>query len=384
MSYSGTFIAAEECIGTLLSGAEVLDVRSPSEHHFASIPGMVLGPIMDDAERHEVGICFQHDGQSAAIELGHRLVAGEVRESRVRFWIDQIKNRPISLVCCARGGLRSQIAQQWLAESGVSLPRVRGGYKALRNVLIESADAALTQLPTVVVAGKTGSGKTELLRASSLRPSALDLEQLADHCGSAFGALYGAQPSQSTFENRVCMELIRIERSRAWMLVEDESSHVGKVRLVPQLTKRIGSSPIVVVECPFDERVERILNLYVAAYPIDEAAANPVSQLETYLLGSLQKISERLGGARAKECGALIEAALQEQRNGRGAELHRNWIAYLLREYYDPMYDRALERRSAAVLFSGPMEDVVERLHYMLHLDPQPLSSLGAFERAFE
>ena len=56
----------------------------------------------------------------------------------------------------------------------------------------------------VVVGGRTGSGKTEVLRALALLDggAVIDLEGLANHRGSAFGGLgLGPQPSQIEFEH---------------------------------------------------------------------------------------------------------------------------------------------------------------------------------------
>src|SRR5690606_26775848 len=91
---------------------------------------------------------------------------------------------PEGYLYCFRGGLRSQLVQQWLAQAGVEYPRVIGGYKAMRRFLLDGLDAAALECPPLLVAGLTGTGKTEVIAAVA---QSLDLEGLAHHRGSSFG-----------------------------------------------------------------------------------------------------------------------------------------------------------------------------------------------------
>jgi tRNA 2-selenouridine synthase SelU len=42
--------------------------------------------LLNDDERHRIGICYKQQGQQAAIELGHQLVTGKLREARMADW----------------------------------------------------------------------------------------------------------------------------------------------------------------------------------------------------------------------------------------------------------------------------------------------------------
>ena len=119
----------------------LIDVRAPIEFAAGALPGAINLPLMDDDERREVGIRYKHAGQASAVELGNRLVSGESREARLVAWEQAIKAAPDSVIYCFRGGMRSKISQQWLAERGYPLPRIRGGWKAMRTRFIETLEA---------------------------------------------------------------------------------------------------------------------------------------------------------------------------------------------------------------------------------------------------
>lgn len=203
-----------------LSGVPMLDVRAPLEFTRGAFPGAVNLPLMDDAERHAVGLCYAEKGQHAAIELGHQLVSGEHKAARVAAWSDFARAHPDGYLYCFRGGLRSQLVQQWLHDAGVDYPRVTGGYKAMRAFLIATLDAAAAGQQWLVLGGMTGSGKTDVLADV---PAALDLEGHARHRGSAFGRRALAQPQQVDFENALAIDVLRrIDARFRALVVEDE------------------------------------------------------------------------------------------------------------------------------------------------------------------
>ncbi len=101
------------------------------------------------------GTCYKNKGQEQAIALGHELVQGEVKQARLDAWLEFIKNNPNGALYCFRGGLRSQITQEWIYEaSGVNYPRIKGGYKALRRFLIDETDLIMNKITPVVIGGQ--------------------------------------------------------------------------------------------------------------------------------------------------------------------------------------------------------------------------------------
>ena len=96
-----------------------MDVRAPIEFEQGAFPNAVNQPLMDDQERHEVGIRYKQAGQDAAIKLGNKLVSGEIKAQRIARWKRFAEQHPDGYLYCFRGGLRSRTAQQWLKEQGI-------------------------------------------------------------------------------------------------------------------------------------------------------------------------------------------------------------------------------------------------------------------------
>ncbi len=121
----------------LLAGTPLIDVRAPVEFQQGAMPGAINLPLMNDDERAAVGTCYKRQGPEAALALGHQLVCGETRQQRMKAWLNACRQNPAGYLCCARGGQRSHIVQQWLHESGTDYPLIQGGYKALRQAAIQ-------------------------------------------------------------------------------------------------------------------------------------------------------------------------------------------------------------------------------------------------------
>ncbi len=190
-----------------LSETPLLDVRAPIEFAGGKFPGAINIPLMHDEERHQVGLRYKHKGQESAIVLGHELVHGDIKNARVAQWVAFAKAHPDGYLYCLRGGLRSSISQEWLAEAGENYPRIIGGYKAMRAFLLESLERTVAKSSFLTIAGFTGCGKTLIIKELD---AAIDLEKLAHHRGSSFGKHATAQPTQSTFDHSLAIALLRL------------------------------------------------------------------------------------------------------------------------------------------------------------------------------
>jgi tRNA 2-selenouridine synthase len=190
----------------VLNETPLIDVRAPVEFAKGAFPHAVNLPLMDDEERRLVGITYKERGNAEAVKLGHTLVSGEVKAARIKAWNDFIDTHPDAKLYCFRGGQRSQISQEWIAQSGREIVRLKGGYKAFRNYLMEETERSITRFNPLVLGGRTGSGKTILLHQLE---NAIDLEGLANHRGSSFGRTLVPQPSQIDFENALAYALIQ-------------------------------------------------------------------------------------------------------------------------------------------------------------------------------
>lgn len=348
-----------------LNDVPMMDVRAPVEFAQGAFPGVANLPLMNDEERQMVGTCYKQRGQQAAIALGHSLVSGDIKRSRIDAWAAFARAHPQGVLYCFRGGLRSQISQQWLQdEAGIAYPRVVGGYKAMRTFLIDTVQAAAQECGFVVLGGSTGTGKTEVVTAL---PHGIDLEGHANHRGSSFGARATAQPTQINFENHLAIDFLKKRaRGHAMFVLEDEGKHVGSRAVPLPLRQRLEQAPVVYLHDAFDARVQRILRDYVEL-PCAEFTAllGDGAGFDAYaarLLASLDKLSRRLGGELHQRLRQALQAALQQQRAGAGVALHQDWIAALLQKYYDPMYAYQRQSRAQRIVFEGDRTAVMQYL----------------------
>ncbi len=350
----------EDYRALFLKPVPMIDLRAPAEFARGAFPAAMSLPLMSDEERARVGICYKREGQQAAIALGHSLVAGELREQRLQRWVTFARRYPLGCLYCWRGGLRSATVQAWLQAEGITYPRVSGGYKAMRRFLLDEFAASVRNADLVLVSGRTGSGKTRVIERLA---RAVDLEGLANHRGSTFGRLPSPQPSQIDFENSLSIELLRLLASaRTPVFIEDEGRMIGRLSLPEALRGAMARAPLVVVEQRFEQRVEVVLEDYVLdlgrRYLLLYAEDGPRLHREK-LLADLVRIGKRLGGARLTEVSAMLERAFAYQWRTGDASMHRDWIAFLLRDYYDPMYDYQLAQRGGEHLFSGDRDAVI-------------------------
>lgn len=338
----------------LLADTPLLDVRSPVEFQHGAFPAAVNIPLLTNSEREQVGKTYRHSGRAAAIALGYTLVAGEARTQRLHQWLDFFRQHPDAALYCYRGGLRSRITQQWLAEAGLSVPRITGGYKALRRFLMSTVSQASRCYRFLVLGGRTGSGKTHLLNRFA---NSIDLEGLAAHRGSAFGRRVQEQPAQIDFENRLGVALLRQARFESdWLMLEDESRAIGSVSIPLDFHQCMRDAPLAVIDEPLQFRADVILQDYIRSNFLAYKAADSrtyQARFAGFLTDSLGKIQRRLGGQLYSETLARMQSALAMDPESAMLEAHRDWIILLLRHYYDPMYDYQLNRKLERIVFRG-------------------------------
>ncbi|TGD70844.1 tRNA 2-selenouridine(34) synthase MnmH [Mangrovimicrobium sediminis] len=342
----------------------MMDTRAPVEFAHGSFPNTVNLPLMTDDERALVGTCYKQQGQEAAIDLGHSLVHGAVKSERVEAWLDFARRNPDGYLFCFRGGLRSQICQQWMREAGCDYPRIHGGYKAMRRFLIDTLETQGSERRFILLAGHTGAAKTALLARV---PNSLDLEGMAHHRGSAFGKRPGGQPAQIGFENSIAAGLLQqAERFPAQATVlEDESRLIGKLALPQNLREAMARAPLVLLQSTLAQRVEHTFENYILAALHERrehyGQEQGFTQFADYLRQSLANIQRRLGGARYQALDAQLMEALVAHERG-DPDAHRGWIEALLVDYYDPMYSYQMDKKRDQVVFAGDADAVYQYL----------------------
>jgi len=375
-----------------LEQTPLLDVRAPVEFAKGAFPSACNFPLLDDLQREQVGTRYREAGQAAAIALGHELLSPDIKEKRIAAWTEFAVNNPNAALYCFRGGLRSQTVEQWLAEAGVKLPRIAGGYKRMRQFLLEQITYCAEHLPLLVLAGRTGTGKTRLLLQL---PFYIDLEGLAKHRGSSFGRLLEDQPTTVDFENTLAIELMRYRRM--WsdagtnipplppLVVEDEGRLIGRIALPVELKERMSLAPAIRLEAPLCERIEVVKADYIqdlserycqhqkvvvgiqSDTPVADSSGSAdcardvgLEAFADYHRAALARIRKRLGGDRTQTVLQLFERAFVEHKEGKGLELYHDYIEFLLHEYYDPMYDYQMANKKRDILFSGSAEEILQ------------------------
>lgn len=319
--------AQEVGIESFLDGAgPIVDVRSPAEFTQGHIPGAVNLPLFSDAERAAVGTAYKQQGRERAVQLGLELVGP--RLAGMASDLQALANPGEGLrLHCWRGGLRSR-SVAWLA--GLQRLPVRllaGGYKAYRRWALEQVSLPW---PLLVLGGRTGTGKTDLLLELERRGSAVvDLEGLANHRGSSFGGLgLGEQPSTEQFENQLAWRLRELQRqglAQGPIWVEAESAQVGRCRIPNPFWQQMRAAPVLEIERPLAARVAQLVSVYG-------------SQGQAPLRLATERIARRLGPQRTAAALAAIEAG--------------DWAGACTQmlDYYDRCYDHDLASRGQAAL----------------------------------
>lgn len=310
----------EEFRESVGADGHVFDVRTPAEFEQGHIPGAINLPLFSNDERAAIGTTYKQVGRHQAILDGLDMIG-----PRMRGLVEAVQERvgapdaaPPIHVHCWRGGMRSG-SVAWLLEMyGFEVRTLVGGYKAFRRWVL----ATVAEPPPLrVLGGRTGSGKTLVLdELAALGEPVLDLEGLANHRGSAFGALgLGEQPTQEQFEALVAVRLAELGDSAVW--VEDESRMIGRRQVPDPLMAAMRSSVVFALHVGMARRVRNLVEVYGDA-AFDE------------LRTCFDMIEKRLGRERKVEA----HAALDERDLARAAEIALS--------YYDKTYDYGLSRRN--------------------------------------
>ena len=309
------------------SAFPIVDVRTPAEFATGHIPGAHNIPIFSDEERALVGTCYKKSGKEPAVELGLKLVGPKLFDL-----VKQAKNisrrKPV-LIHCWRGGMRSASMAWLFTTAGIETRVLTGGYKSYRQYIRNEFDRATNIL---IVSGYTGSGKTDILKSLAKQgEQIIDLEGLARHKGSAFGAIgQEEQPTNEQFENNLAREWQKLDPGkRIW--IEDESRAIGRIVIPENLFFKMRSATVLRVDIPRSVRVERLVKEYAH---IDD------SEIENALLKLKNKWSIGLT--------PLLEALTT-------GDYHK--VANITLAYYDKAYLKGLGNRDPKTIINLPVDE---------------------------
>ncbi|MYN15852.1 tRNA 2-selenouridine(34) synthase MnmH [Rugamonas sp. FT107W] len=311
----------------------IIDVRSPAEYALDHLPGAINAPVLDDAQRIQVGTMYKQVNSFEAKKVGAALVAKNIAAHIEALWLDKPREwRP--LIYCWRGGNRSGSMAHILAKIGWPVAQLDGGYKAFRA----HVNAALEQPPGLnfkVICGTTGSGKSRLLEVLHANGAqVLDLEQLAAHRGSVLGNLPSQpQPGQKAFETAIWNTLRRFDPALP-VFVESESKKVGNLRVPTALMDAMRASDCVALTLSRANRVRLLMEDY-AHFTDSPASLNEQLEFLTALHGR-----EKIGRWQAMAVAGAMPALVEE----------------LLADHYDPAYLRSIDRNFVKYGQALPLE----------------------------
>jgi tRNA 2-selenouridine synthase len=338
-------IETSASIGSSLRSSITIDVRSPAEFEHAHIPHALNLPLFDNEQRALIGTTYKKQSREAAIKVGLPLFGNKMLPmiETVEAWIkDRQKEndltKPTIYVHCWRGGMRSA-AVAWLLDLyGYKVIQLTGGYKAYRNWVLAQFTIPYS---LKVLGGYTGSGKTEILHALQEKNYAvIDLEGLAHHKGSAYGAIGQLpQPSQEMFENIVAEKLLEVNKKQKSIWIEDESQRIGTVLIPTPLFHLMRNSTCYFMTIPFEQR----LNFIVEGYGSFDQKS---------LIEATMRIQKRLGGLETKTAIDFITAgALKEAFS-------------ILLKYYDKWYEKNTKNEVVTTIELIPVSsEIVDPVH---------------------
>ena len=313
----------------------IIDVRAPAEFADDHIIGAVNLPVLDDAERAEVGTLYKQVSPFVARKRGAALVSQNI----ARHLAQVLKDKPADfrpLVHCWRGGQRSRSMATILAEIGWPCYLLNGGYKAYRAEVMRALEVLPARFQLRIIGGPTGTAKTRLLHIIAEKGGQiLDLEGLAAHKGSLLGAdPHHPQPSQRLFESRLYASLSALAPDKP-VYIEAESAKIGNVQIPKSLWRGMSAAPSVSLSAPLSARVAYLLEDY------PHLTAQP---------DLFTKLVEGMRHRHGRDCTDKWAEYIDRQ----------DWpalAAALLSDHYDPAYHRSAARHERPHSWALEMTD---------------------------
>lgn len=293
---------------------KIIDVRSPSEFANGSIPFSINIPLFDNIERHEIGYLYKQAGRNKAIS--HGLACIEPRLDKYLKSFFPFKKNSLVIVC-ARGGMRSKSVVNLLKKYDFDVKQLIGGYKNYRQFINKEIDKY--SHPFIVLHGKTGVGKTRIISQLS---NSIDLEGLAQHRSSIFGAINKIPRKQKNFESLLYHQ-IKTYFETKYVFIEGESRKVGNVFIPKNIFSLMKNGVFVLLSASLETRIQRILDDYNIQ---DDNTLNEVNRI-------IQSLSMHLSKKKVDWLSSCLN-------KGNFYDIAKT----LLTEYYDPRYAFGMQK----------------------------------------
>ena len=295
----------------------IVDIRSLIEYQKGSIAGAVHYPLFNNQQRKAIGVIYKQVNKQEAIMHGYHIIENKLGE--IMAFLKQFQGKQLFFLC-ARGGMRSKAMTNFAKENGFEAYQIAGGYKSYRRYILAYFDQ-LQFTSLRVVYGKTGTAKTRLLQKTS---EAIDLESLAGHRGSIFGAIGKSPKTQQWFESVLFERLSQLNCNKN-IYIEGESRKIGDLIIPNKLFQAMQKSPNkILVDLPLQERIAIIEQEY---------GNTQLKMSLSVLKNSLQLIQKFC----SKQVVEFLVSAIEKRDFSKIIHL-------LLVHYYDPKYQKKLIR----------------------------------------
>lgn len=299
----------------------LIDVRSEKEFTEATIPNAINIPLFNNDEREIVGTLYKKQGIEVAKTAGLEIVS-----KKLPHLIEQIHNaleegqKP--LFFCWRGGMRSKTMATLYELLHPGTNRLIGGYREYRKYILSQIEQININIPTFVLHGMTGVGKTLLLKKlQHMSINIIDLEDLAGHRGSVFGAIGNIIPvNQKNFDSKV-YEVLKKIHNYDCIVIEAESKRIGKILIAENIIKAKENGINILVNASIETRVNRIISEY-----------DPYKNRDS-IEQALKVILPRI----PTEIRAQINKNFEDNN-------YENLVLNLLLYYYDPRYQYSSDK----------------------------------------
>ncbi len=302
----------------------IIDVRAPSEFAEDHLPGAINLPVLSDEERAVVGTIYKQESPFQARKIGAALVAKNAAR-HIEGPLAELEGKWRPLVYCWRGGQRSGSFATILAQIGWRVEILNGGYKSYRRKVVDCLYERAFAHELILLDGNTGTAKTEVIaRLSARGVQVIDLEGMAGHRGSALGG-QGVQPAQRAFESRLAEVISQLDPSRP-VVLEAESSRIGRLNLPPALFDAMKTARRIEIEAPAEERAAYLCRAYAD------------------LVADTGDLIERLGWLTSLQGRERVASWIELAKDGK----HQALAADLIHTHYDPRYAKARGRRCEA------------------------------------
>jgi len=326
-----------------LKNTAFVDVRTPAEFKEDHLPKAINIPVLDNKERAIVGTIYKQISRELAVQKGEKYYQEKI--PKITETIKSSKNKTL-IVYCWRGGMRSKILATLFHTLNYKTYQLEGGYKSYRKFVLHQLTNYQLKPKPIILHGLTCTGKTQLLKKF---PNSLDLEGLAQHRGSLYGALSLKPNSQKRFESLLLQKLNQLNHEKP-IFIEGESRRIGNTIIPEFLWKAMKNGINVLINKKLSLRTKDLVKEYFTEKNIKE----------------IKEITKNLSKVISKTNKQKVIELIEQKQYQKAAEI-------LLTKYYDPLYNHTLKKINYSFeINNNNLENAVKELKEKISTQPSP------------